>query len=83
VYCRSTVAGCHNERACTGSTSKSPLPAHLLCLNEQLLPEDLVILAANNLPNTLATIERIISLLSTSPEGEVRCRCQNGMAYKD
>jgi hypothetical protein len=28
-------------------------------------------------------IERIISLLSTSPEGEVRCRCQNGMAYKD
>jgi hypothetical protein len=28
-------------------------------------------------------IERIISLLSTSLEGEVRCRCQNGMAYKD
>jgi hypothetical protein len=28
-------------------------------------------------------IERIISLLSTSPEGEVRCRCQNGMVYKD
>jgi hypothetical protein len=28
-------------------------------------------------------IERIISLLSTSPEGEVRCRCQNGMAFKD
>jgi hypothetical protein len=25
----------------------------------------------------------MISLLSTSPEGEVRCRCQNGMAYKD
>jgi hypothetical protein len=21
--------------------------------------------------------------LSTSPEGEVRCRCQNGMAYND
>jgi hypothetical protein len=28
-------------------------------------------------------IERIISLLSTSPEGEVQCQCQNGMAYKD
>jgi hypothetical protein len=40
---------------------------------------------AAGVPYMLATpkIERIISLLSTSPEGEVRCRCQNGMAYND